>query len=93
VDIELPSLEDTPVSRLVDTPGWAVFLNITNPLLKTGCPRSATALLAISFRSPLSENDLGLIRELTRHTPNIILLLTKADFAYGRAASGSHPVL
>ncbi|MFH1028083.1 MAG: hypothetical protein V1791_08780 [Pseudomonadota bacterium] len=37
------------------------------------------ALLAISSDRPLSDRDLELIRELTRHTPNILLLLTKAD--------------
>jgi hypothetical protein len=33
----------------------------------------------LSADRPLSENDLELIRELIRHTPNIILLLTKTD--------------
>jgi hypothetical protein len=35
--------------------------------------------LAVSSDRPLSEHDLNLIRELTSHTPNIIILLTKAD--------------
>jgi predicted translin family RNA/ssDNA-binding protein len=42
-------------------------------------PEVGAALLAISSDRPLSEHDLELIRELTRHTPNIILLLTKVD--------------
>jgi hypothetical protein len=37
------------------------------------------ALLAISSDRPLAENDLQLIRDLQKHTPKIVLLLTKAD--------------
>lgn len=37
------------------------------------------ALVAVSSDAPLSERDLGLLEELRRHTPKIVLLLTKAD--------------
>ena len=36
-------------------------------------------MLAISSDRPLAENDLQLIRDLRKHTPKIVLLLTKAD--------------
>jgi hypothetical protein len=35
--------------------------------------------VALSCDAPLSQRDLGLLDELRRHTPKIILLLTKAD--------------
>jgi len=43
-------------------------------------PAVGTAILAVSSDRPLSEHDLELIRELTNHTPNIVLLLTRPIF-------------
>jgi GTP-binding protein EngB required for normal cell division len=79
VDIELPSLEEYTGLRLVDTPGLGSVFKYHKSTSENWLPEVGAALLAISSDRPLSENDLELIRELTRHTPNIILLLTKAD--------------
>jgi GTP-binding protein EngB required for normal cell division len=79
VDIELPSLEDYAGLRLVDTPGLGSVFKYHKSTAENWLPEVGAALLAISADRPLSEHDLELIRELTRHTPNIILLLTKAD--------------
>ena len=79
VDIELPSLEAYANLRLVDTPGLGSVFKYHKSTSENWLPEVGAALLAVSSDRPLSEHDLELIRELTRHTPNIILLLTKAD--------------
>lgn len=79
VDIELPSLHQYSGLRLVDTPGLGSVYKYHQSASEEWLPSVGTALLAVSSDRPLSENDLELIRELTSHTPNIILLLTKAD--------------
>jgi predicted translin family RNA/ssDNA-binding protein len=79
VDIELPALEEYAGLRLVDTPGLGSVFKYHKSTSENWLPEVGAALLAVSSDRPLSEHDLELIRELTRHTPNIILLLTKAD--------------
>ena len=79
VDIELPSLHKYPGLRLVDTPGLGSVYKYHQSTSENWLPSVGTALLAVSADRPLSEHDLELIRELTSHTPNIILLLTKSD--------------
>ena len=83
VDIELPSLKEYAGLRLVDTPGLGSVFKYHNAASENWLPEVGAALLAISADRPLSDHDLELIRELTRHTPNIILLLTKADLLTG----------
>ncbi len=79
VDIELPAMGKYPGLRLVDTPGLGSVYKYHQSASENWLPSVGTALLAVSSDRPLSENDLELIRELTSHTPNIIILLTKAD--------------
>jgi GTP-binding protein EngB required for normal cell division len=79
VDIELPSLQKYPGLRLVDTPGLGSVYKYHQAASESWLPAVGTAILAVSSDRPLSEHDLELIRELTSHTPNIIILLTKAD--------------
>ena len=79
VDIELPSLDAYANLRLVVTPGLGSVFKYHKSTSENWLPEVGAALLAVSSDRPLSEHDLELIRELTRHTPNIILLLTKAD--------------
>ncbi len=79
VDIELPTLHALTGLRLVDTPGLGSVYKYHQLTSTQWLPSVGTALLAVSSDRPLSEDDLNLIRELTTHTPNIILLLTKAD--------------
>lgn len=79
VDIDLPSLRKYPGIRLVDTPGLGSIFKYHEATSESWLPAVGTALLAVSSDRPLSQNDLDLIRELTGHTPNIILLLTKSD--------------
>src|SRR5208283_3699832 len=79
VDIELPSMQKYSGLRLVDTPGLGSVYKYHQSTSEHWLPAVGTALLAVSSDRPLSQNDLELIRELTSHTPNIILLLTKCD--------------
>jgi GTP-binding protein EngB required for normal cell division len=79
VDIELPSLERFDPLRFVDTPGLgSAFAHNTAAALQW-LPNVGAALVAVSADAPLSERDLALLADLRRHTPSIILLLTKAD--------------
>jgi GTP-binding protein EngB required for normal cell division len=79
VDIELPALADYAGLRLVDTPGLGSVFKAHMEVSSNWLPEVGAAVLAVSADRPLSENDLQLVRELTQHTPRIILLLTKAD--------------
>jgi GTPase Era involved in 16S rRNA processing len=79
VDAELPSLEKYAGLRLVDTPGLGSIFKYHMETSENWLPEVGAALLAISSDRPLAENDLQLIRDLRKHTPNIVLLLTKAD--------------
>ena len=79
VDIEFPSLKDYDGLRLVDTPGLGSVFKYHMETSENWLPQVGTAILAISSDRPLSDNDVQLIRELTQHTPNIVLLLTKTD--------------
>jgi GTP-binding protein EngB required for normal cell division len=79
VDVELSSLERFAGLRLVDTPGLGSILKYHADVLENWLPDVGTALLTVSADRPLSENDLQLIRDLRKHTPKIVLLLTKAD--------------
>jgi GTP-binding protein EngB required for normal cell division len=79
VDIELPALQKYPGLRLVDTPGLGSVYKYHQSTSENWLPSVGTALLTVSSDRPLSEHDLELIHALTSHTPNIILLLTKAD--------------
>ena len=79
VDIELPSLRDYAGLRLVDTPGLGSVFKYHVETSENWLPQVGTAILAISSDRPLSDNDVQLIRELMQHTPNIVILLTKAD--------------
>jgi GTP-binding protein EngB required for normal cell division len=79
VDIELPSLKNYAGLRLVDTPGLGSVFKYHMEASENWLPQVGTAILAISSDRPLSGNDVQLIQELTHYTPNIVILLTKAD--------------
>ncbi len=79
VDVELPSLKNYAGLRLVDTPGLGSVFKYHVETCENWLPHVGTAILAISSDRPLSDNDVQLIRELMQHTPNIVILLTKAD--------------
>jgi GTPase Era involved in 16S rRNA processing len=79
VDVELPALGGYGGLRLVDTPGLGSIFKYHVETSENWLPEVGAALLAISSDRPLSGDDLQLIRDLRKHTPRIVLLLTKAD--------------
>jgi len=79
IDCALPSLAAFEGLRIVDTPGLGSVFQYHKATAENWLPEVGAALLAVSADRPLSEHDLQLIRELTAHTPRIVLLLTKAD--------------
>jgi hypothetical protein len=79
VEVELPALAALAPLQFVDTPGLgSVFTHNTETAMRW-LPNVGAALVAVSSDAPLSERDLDLLEELRRHTPKIVLLLTKAD--------------
>ena len=79
VEAELPELKPFAPLQFVDTPGLgSAFAHNTEAALNW-LPNVGAALVAVSSDAPLSERDLALLDELRRHTPRIVLLLTKAD--------------
>ena len=79
VRVELPSMERYRGIRFVDTPGLeSVFAHNTDASMEW-LPNVGLALVAVGVDPPLSQHDIELIRNLSRYTPNISLLLTKVD--------------
>jgi GTP-binding protein EngB required for normal cell division len=79
VHVELTSMDRYRGIRFVDTPGLeSVFEHNTDTSLEW-LPNVGLALVAVGVDPPLSQHDIELIRNLSRYTPNISLLLTKVD--------------
>lgn len=79
VEVELPALKELAPIGFVDTPGLGSALAHNTEATLQWLPNVGAALVAVSADAPLSERDEALIEELRRHTPRIVLLLTKAD--------------
>ena len=78
-ELTLAALAPFKGLRFVDTPGLgSVFQHNTQASLEW-LPRVGGALLAIAVNQPFGEQDLHLLRDVARHTPEIAILLTKAD--------------
>ncbi|MBI5576135.1 MAG: dynamin family protein [Deltaproteobacteria bacterium] len=79
VDVELPALVSFRGMRFVDTPGLGSIFAHNTQVSMDWLPRVGGALVAVSVNHPLSEQDLNLLLEVFRHTPETAILLTKAD--------------
>jgi GTP-binding protein EngB required for normal cell division len=79
VEVELPALKALKPLEFVDTPGLGSAFTHNTETTSQWLPNVGAALVAVSCDAPLSERDLELLDELRRHTPKIVLLLTKAD--------------
>lgn len=79
VEVELPALKLLEPLGFVDTPGLGSAFTHNTETTFQWLPFVGAALVAVSCDAPLSERDLALLDELRRHTPKIVLLLTKAD--------------
>jgi len=79
VRVELPQMERYRGIRFVDTPGLeSVFEHNTDASL-AWLPNVGLALVAVGVDPPLTQHDIELLRNISRYTPNISLLLTKVD--------------
>jgi GTP-binding protein EngB required for normal cell division len=83
VEVELPELKPLAPLQFVDTPGLGSAFAHNTEVALNWLPNVGAALVAVSSDAPLSERDLALLDELRRHTPKIVLLLTKADLLTG----------
>jgi GTP-binding protein EngB required for normal cell division len=79
VDVELPALVSYEGVRFVDTPGLGSVFAHNTKVSKDWMPRAGAALVAVSVNHPLSEDDLLLLNDVSSHTPEAAILLTKAD--------------
>ena len=79
VEVDLPELKALAPLEFVDTPGLGSAFGHNTEAALNWLPNVAAALVAVSSDAPLSERDLALLETLQRHTPRIVLLLTKAD--------------
>jgi GTP-binding protein EngB required for normal cell division len=79
VRVELPAMERFRGTRFVDTPGLESVLEHSTEASVNWLPNVGLALVAVGVDPPLSQHDIELIRNLSRYTPNISLLLTKFD--------------
>ncbi len=79
VEVELPELKSLAPLQFVDTPGLGSAFAHNTEVAMNWLPHVGAALVAVSSDAPLSERDLALLEDLRRHTPKIVLLLTKAD--------------
>ena len=79
VRVELPSMDRYRGIRFVDTPGLESVSEHNTDASLEWLPNVGLALVAVGVDPPLSHHDIELIRNLSRYTPNISLLLTKVD--------------
>ncbi|NLH51181.1 MAG: hypothetical protein GX444_21615 [Myxococcales bacterium] len=79
VEVESPTLAKFQGVRFVDTPGLGSLFRHNTQASLDWLPRVGAAIVAVSIDHPLSEQDLQLLDELARHTPEILVLLSKAD--------------
>jgi len=79
VSVDLPSLRRYPTIRFLDTPGLGSAFRHNTRVTMEWLPRAAATLVAISADQPVSEQDIALLGDLARHTPRIVILLTKVD--------------
>jgi GTP-binding protein EngB required for normal cell division len=79
VCVELPAMERYRGIRFVDTPGLDSVFEHNSDAALDWLPNVGLALIAVGVDPPLSRHDIELIRNLSRYTPNISLLLTKVD--------------
>ncbi len=83
VDAELPALAPYEGVRFVDTPGLGSVFAHNTKVSRDWMPRVGAVLVAVSVNHPLSGDDLLLLNDVSSHTPEAFLLLTKADLVSG----------
>lgn len=79
VEVRLQALAPFDGVRFVDTPGLgSVFAHNTQASMDW-LPKVGGALVVIGVNQPFGEQDLKLLLEVSKHTPEVVILLSKAD--------------
>jgi GTP-binding protein EngB required for normal cell division len=79
VDIELPALFPYKNLRVIDTPGIGSIFKHNTETTENWFSKIGIAVIAVSSERPLSADDISLIRDIEKHCPKVVLLLTKTD--------------
>ena len=79
VQLEVPAMERYRGICFVDTPGLDSVFEHNTDASTQWLPNTGLALVAVGVDPPLSAHDIELIRDLSRFTPSISVLLTKVD--------------
>lgn len=79
VRLTTPSLASYPDLELVDTPGLGSVFGTASALSASWLPNIGAALVTVNATQPLSAADVALIQQLKAYTPDIAVVLTKAD--------------
>ena len=79
VHLEVPAMDRYRGICFVDTPGLDSVFEHNTEASTEWLPNTGLALVAVGVDAPLSARDVALIRNLSRFTPNISVLLTKVD--------------
>lgn len=79
VKLTTPALAAFPDLEFVDTPGLGSVFDAASSLSTTWLPNTGAALVAVNATQPLSAADLDLIEQLRTFTPDIAIVLSKAD--------------
>ena len=79
VRVHLPEMSCYPNLRFVDTPGLDSTLLHSTEAALAWTPNVDLALVAVGVDPPLTQQDLSLIRQVLKLTPNLVVLLTKVD--------------
>jgi predicted GTPase len=79
VDVFLPQLSKFKNIRLIDTPGLGSYFKHNSQTTMQWLPEIGLALMAISAERPLSEDDLLLLKNISRYAAETKIIITKAD--------------
>ncbi len=78
-DIRLPELKPFKNLRFIDTPGLGSAFKHNTEVTQNWFKNIGAAIVVISIAQPLSESDLELIRSAVEQSPEVYLILSKAD--------------
>jgi len=79
VDVETPTLQRFKNLRLVDTPGIGSVWRHNTETTASWFPETGGVLLLISSERPISESEVELMKEVFHYSPEITVVITKAD--------------
>jgi len=79
VDVQMPDISEYNKLRFIDTPGIGSFFKHNTETTENWFSEIGVAIVTISAERPLGENEINLIKEISEHCPEIVILLTKVD--------------